>query len=389
MVGVLLLVLAGLGVFLAGFDLNEYKGEIVKAAREATGRDFEITGDIGFKASLIPTISVEGVRLGNAEWAQHANMLEVDRFEARVQLLPLLSGTIKIHHVLVDGATLILEQDKSGRGNWAFDTVDETPEPGAETSGTAPAFDVRSIVVRDSRIEYRATDEQAVVVIVPDMTLSPQGFGKPLSLKAALTYNEMPIAAAAELAPIGRLLDNEPYNLDPELEVAEVEIDLSGFVAAPLDGTGIALEFTVSVNDTDVLPADMQKTLAPHLPLHLSGKATGGGEAYAIENLQMTAGESDLSGAITIDLGDDVPGVNIVANSKQLMLPTAETEATKETAPDRVFSTDPLPLDGLAAANVKLRANFGKIQMGSTTISAVELSVELDDRVLEIEMPKA
>ena len=61
------LLIAAFASFLATLDVNQYKPSIVAAVEEATGRSFDIKGDIGLRPSLIPTLSVAGVSFGNAD----------------------------------------------------------------------------------------------------------------------------------------------------------------------------------------------------------------------------------------------------------------------------------------------------------------------------------
>ncbi|MGE4617285.1 MAG: AsmA family protein [Gammaproteobacteria bacterium] len=56
------LLIAALGFFLATLDVNQYKPRLVAAVEEATGRSFDIKGDIGIRPSIIPSLSVAGVR---------------------------------------------------------------------------------------------------------------------------------------------------------------------------------------------------------------------------------------------------------------------------------------------------------------------------------------
>ena len=65
---VVLLPLAALGVFLATFDPNAYKPQIIAAARNATGRELRLSGPIQVKPSLVPTITVEDAGFANAPW---------------------------------------------------------------------------------------------------------------------------------------------------------------------------------------------------------------------------------------------------------------------------------------------------------------------------------
>ena len=91
-----LLVVVALAGIIFTTDINQYKEQIVQVVKDNTGRDFEISGDLKLAPSLIPTIAVEGVTLGNASWAKEKNMLSVTKFEAQIALMPLLKKNIQV-----------------------------------------------------------------------------------------------------------------------------------------------------------------------------------------------------------------------------------------------------------------------------------------------------
>ena len=92
-VGVLFiaLIVAGIAI-LKSMDFNEYKGLIAEKAKEATGRDLKIAGDLNLEISLTPKIAVEGVSFSNAEWGSRPEMVSVKKFAAEMSLLPLLAS---------------------------------------------------------------------------------------------------------------------------------------------------------------------------------------------------------------------------------------------------------------------------------------------------------
>ena len=61
----LILLVVGVLVYVATIDLNDYRDEIAKQVESTTGRTLVIDGKLQFAASLIPTVVVEGVTLGN------------------------------------------------------------------------------------------------------------------------------------------------------------------------------------------------------------------------------------------------------------------------------------------------------------------------------------
>ena len=51
------------------------------------------------------------------------DMLSVEKFLAQVALLPLLSNTIEVDHVLLQGAEILIEREADGRANFVFDAA--------------------------------------------------------------------------------------------------------------------------------------------------------------------------------------------------------------------------------------------------------------------------
>ena len=80
--GMLMVLIVGLAIFIATFDINQYKPRIIALVSEHTGRTFDIGGDLEFAYSLIPTVTVNQVRFGNADWGTQPDMARIDHFEA-------------------------------------------------------------------------------------------------------------------------------------------------------------------------------------------------------------------------------------------------------------------------------------------------------------------
>ncbi len=75
-------------VILSTYNFNSLKPQITKAAKEATGRDLTLGGDIRLKISLTPALVMENVSFQNAPWGTRPEMAKIKRFEVQVALLP-------------------------------------------------------------------------------------------------------------------------------------------------------------------------------------------------------------------------------------------------------------------------------------------------------------
>ena len=358
---------------LATLDVNQYKPRIIAAVQEATGRDFDIKGDIGLKASLVPTLSVEGVSLGNAGWAAHDTMATVERFEAQIKLIPLLSGQIAVRRVVLIGARLVLETDRKGQGNWALSLKDESD--GGSDAGEMPDFDIQAITIRDALFEYRAYEAEAMVLAVNQLEIDTTGLGKPLGVELDAQFNDIAFVVRGTLAPLPRLLGNEPYDLDLELSLGDITIKVAGSIGEPMTPAGLALNLELAMPSTAALSHLVEGDIPTLAPISVAGELRGGDGEFAIGKVQAVLGSSDLSGSIDLNMEDERPRIDMQIESKLIDVAAFEkpNEAT-QTPSDRVFSTDPLALDGLKGFDASVRIAIGQLKSSKAVVESVRAS---------------
>ncbi len=101
-------------------DWNGYKAEIAEAAREATGRELVIDGNIevGLSGSLALSFSAGGIRLANAEGMAPAEMATIAGISGTIRLWPLLSDQVVVDPLVVSEPVINLGVDADGRANW-------------------------------------------------------------------------------------------------------------------------------------------------------------------------------------------------------------------------------------------------------------------------------
>src|SRR5690242_13876830 len=152
---VALIVLAGIAVFvlLETTDFDQYRPLIAAEVKAVTGRDLEIAGKFHLAFSLTPTVSASDVRFANAPWGSRPDMARLDRLEAEIKLLPLLSGTLAIRQVRLIGADILLETDKAGLGNWLFQSAATAPSSSGGAANAPPTIDGLSI--KNSVLTFR------------------------------------------------------------------------------------------------------------------------------------------------------------------------------------------------------------------------------------------
>jgi AsmA protein len=69
-------------------DLNDYKAEIAAKAKEATGRDLAIDGDISLSILPTPGVVIQGLRFGNAPGGSVPDMATLESATVKVAIMP-------------------------------------------------------------------------------------------------------------------------------------------------------------------------------------------------------------------------------------------------------------------------------------------------------------
>src|SRR3954469_18436648 len=111
---------AAMFAILRSVDFNSYKDLVAQQVKAATGRELVLAGDVKVGISLTPHLEIDQVSFRNADWGSEPQMLKLEKLEADVALLPLLSSQIVIKQVRLVGAEILLETDKNGQGNWVM-----------------------------------------------------------------------------------------------------------------------------------------------------------------------------------------------------------------------------------------------------------------------------
>ncbi len=199
----LALVLLALLAFVATFDANNYKPQIIEQVENATGRSFSIDGDINL--SIFPWIglTVEDVALGNEKGFNAKTFASIRQLDIKVNVLPLLKKEVEINTIRLHGLNVSLEVSKNKSNNWsslaqsgadtatadetkkADKTAQEKPSAVAAAEDTSPlkSLKVEGFEFVDAVISYddRSSNTKATVSDL-NLTTSAISFDEPINV---------------------------------------------------------------------------------------------------------------------------------------------------------------------------------------------------------------
>ena len=165
--------------------LNENKGFLEQRFTSAIGREVRIDG-VSVQWSLTPTIALDGLWIGNPDWAKGEHFVRAQRALVRIDVLELVRKRLEVTEITVHAADVLLETADDGRRNWTFGD-----------GGSGIDVSVTALTVTDSRLIHRWPNGKSYRSEIPEIRL--EGLGdKELRLKARLSYQGIPIAASLE-----------------------------------------------------------------------------------------------------------------------------------------------------------------------------------------------
>ena len=225
----------------AFIPIETYKGQIQTAARDATGRELTIDGDISL--SLLPrlAIEVENVSFANAPGAVEPQMASIEKLAVQLQILPLLSREVKLDRLVLVRPNILLEVDAQGRPNWVFETATadteakasepttaEPSQPAADGGGTSVAnVALGEVRLEGGRLAYRdARSGAAYEVEDVNMDVSLASLDSPLAAEGGLVWNGKTVSLELAADRPRALLEGGTTSLGLKIESEPVRAQL-------------------------------------------------------------------------------------------------------------------------------------------------------------------
>ena len=273
--GFLALVVAAIlivAIFVATFDINNYKDRIVESFAEETGRELQL-GDMALTIYPWLGISVNDFAIGNAPGFGVQPMLEASRAQLRVKLLPLSRRQYEIDTLRLHGARVRLMVDEAGMNNWADLTAETDDNAGArqDSSLLLANIIIGGVDVQDAGLIYEdLTTGNRIDITDLSLAIDELVYNSPINLSMAMDAAMARPALESQVSLEGTL----NYNLDREqfsLSKLSLQADISG-QSVPNGSTSLFLQTTASIDlqeDTlsvpdltlEFLDADMQVSI--------------------------------------------------------------------------------------------------------------------------------
>lgn len=372
------------------------KAQLVTQVKKATGRTLEIKGETSVRFLPNIAVSVADVTLSNPEGFTSPYLISLKKLSTGAQLRPLLKGELLIDGITLDGATINLEELASGAKNWEFtkEKLEESAEkaadaPEAQKNSGSPIkrFAMGDITISDSTINL--IKPKAPVTTLDQINLSLQGAdaNSPLSLDGNARYRNGEISVSLDIADTKEFLNQKSSPLVASIKVPGGSIDFKGeasmgdAIAAKgkLNGSIASLPSVMKWATGNEAAASLPKQIAIVAQTDYSDKT------LTLSDATFRADSTEAKGRLIVNHAAATPKISGTLDLGKLDLDAitsagkSSSGATGSSAPaNDSWSTTPIDLSGLKAANADLNVSWEQLTSGKFLVGPTSTHVALN-----------
>ncbi len=384
-----------LAVIIVLFDWNLLRRPIERRVSAATGRSFQIKGDLRVHLGLKTSVSVDGLALGNVPGAKDPLMASADRLEFRLHLLDLLHHHVVMSAMKVSNPMLLLEKNLKGQPNWIF------------PHGTAEWPTIQQLQVSKGKFYFRnPLTHTDLAFDVQSGEPTADARLAPLSIDGKGRYAGNPLRIVGRVeSPLVLEDASKPYRVDLRAQAGLTTATAKGSLEGPMQLRGFDLAFGLAGPNLALLYPLLGIATPDTPPYHLLGRLTHEHKLWNYNGFNGTVGDSDLHGDATVrtsgprpflkanlrshrldfdDLGGFI-GVPPQATRGETANAEQKAQAARMKASARVLPDDPFHLDKLRHMDADVRLRADHINAPSLPLDAMTVHLFVDDGVLRLD----
>jgi hypothetical protein len=399
--GIILVCFLVIIVVVSTYDYNKFKPMITNIAKKYTGRELTLAGDIKAKLSLSPTLQVNNVSFQNASWSSHPEMIHAKQIEVQLALIPLIQGRINLKRLTLLNPEFIMEINKSGKTNLAFDLPEKKKDQAAPVNKEETKtlqFHFKEILIVDGKLTVENHQKNQTLVLTIDQgTEKSEEFmtGGDVDLKGS--FNDIPFVVAGKLGPFAGVTDpNVSYPVDLKGNIEKIQFSISGKIQDPVAAKGIDVSFSFKGDDLARIENITKKPLPITGPFNISGHLVSAKlEKIQLSDMLIELANSRLKGSATLDLSANKPQIigdlsSEVLDVRPVLTKTekksgAEKEKKPKRKSNKLFSNTPLNLDTLNRINAVVDLQIKQLLLPNIAIDNIKTKARLTDGNLKVD----
>ena len=369
--------------------------------RNATGRDVSITGDVSMTVWPVLGVSVGGLEVGNADWAEQGPMLTAENAAIGVDMMALLRREIRITNIEAIRPTIRLESRADGRASWIFTDADGDAQIETEvapTVRTPQTVWIEKLSVKEATLIYDAEGSDLVSFTDVDLTLDwPEQLGA-AELAATLNPAGTDVDLQATIGGFASFITGQVQTISATVTAGRGSLVLDGRGSTAGDVAGLLSLELPSTDDFLIalgLPAaGLQAGLGQSVDLSTNLTLTSD-RRLSLRDVIVDLGANALAGAADITL-NGTPQINAQFSAGALDLSGSATAEQSSnggggggggSAPAGTgWPTDPIDASGLASFNGQIAISADSIDLGQFNLGQTRALLSNDNSRMVFEL---
>jgi uncharacterized protein involved in outer membrane biogenesis len=234
-------------IYLGASDLSGWRDTVARAASRGMARELTIAGEFNVDLGIVTRIHATELSLANTAWGSKPIMAHIDRLDGEINLWELLSGSIHLTVVDIEGGRAIFESGADEGSNWRLG-------PGGGSGGGGPVrLRIDRIRARDVDLVFRtASDSPDWDLTVAFLDSSGDELGNhQLTGSGELRGTDFDINGG--FGSFKDLINLMPVEHDLELRLGTMDLASSGRIAEIASLSGLDLRAKAEIPNPDEL----------------------------------------------------------------------------------------------------------------------------------------
>ena len=380
-------------VALSKMDMNSLRTNLIGVLRSSTGMPIEITGDVSWKLSLRPRVTMRGVIVPNVAGAKHKNMIEAETVDVGLDLISLFSNRPTIQRIFAHDVRVFV--DKNANGKYNLFNNDSEKDKNAYTADSA---------VQDENVqpEYPFVDPGFGMLNINNLVMNIDGqkYSVPrLSFRAGKfdTKREYTGWVKLDETLIPFVVYFDRYNSERKIYPVQVAFSSDGdtLVAdVALEGTSkIPIDFIIKGSIPDIRPIGkflgLKFPKMPEINVNLAGGL--GHDKLTLHKSSVSVRGSQIALSGSIDWSKKITDINVNLSSKKINLLELFPEIYKgkkwpANYVPNVFKDMPLFGDYLYGKKITLNVDLGRLTVyRNLSLDNLHAGVRVRDNTVRID----
>jgi len=299
-IGVLTIVIliAAVYAYLKTYDYNKLKPLVARMVEDATGRKLSLGGDVNLEIGFVPALVVTNVALANASWGSQPQMIEIEKLQVRVRLLPLLVRDLDIKYIRLVGVKVLLEIGPKNQQNWDF-------LAGSSSAGSIGAFkpaaiEVKQVSIENLHLTYRESRAgPPTQLTLASLEMNRQENEDALALKLKADINGQPLTLSGKTGRIRDVFGHQRFPLQLSGTLADAALKINGTIDDALTLQGIDVDAELSGKNLTEFGEVIGQKLPATDEFQIHGRLNGSTDALALQKAQGSARRGSMHLSLT------------------------------------------------------------------------------------------